>query len=676
MNVLLLTMSTINPKNVRLLSAYKENEGHKDSYLYLSQLEPGSKYFFSKLASQNKKFDKVVVLCTDETNKAISFNLPLTGLENRTIPYSDISSYDLYKKRVTGYILGNDENDTLFEEVYGIKQTQFPVPHLYSSDELDVLFHCVQISFSTSAFAENIKNIIEEISGGPDEKTDLYLDAQGGARTAVLIINTVLNMLSSTVTLKEVCTVGYQHGRMENPLIEETESYLITGLASALNSFLEYGRGDMFCKDYKNYKIRKDSRTNNSEKYISENIQDISDSLMMCNMDLFSQNIEKLKKNIKNYKNKVNSEDGIFRNAFFTLAIHEIERAYGVLLTGDASDLIEQVRWCLDKKYYQQALTLLESHTPEFLMKCGFLYYDNDENTLDAFASVYELPYDLKNDTCHFIIKNYLHNRLNKDNVNGSIFSPEICRSAEKLEDMKNGRYMFLPDRYFTIPVCLRSVLLENKDSDNFIDLINEFNDQYSVICKIRNNTNHANKNTKNYHKIKTHDIIQATKEKINSFTLLLLRIKESAEKAAGTEFAFVPIDWDKIHIKKQDDTNKVFINLSNHPSIKWSPEQCSAAIEYGEIIDIPFPQIAPSAGSEEIDRLVSEYYEKITRVNCSAVMLQGEYVFTFRLTELLKSRGIKVLSSCSERRSVEYTDENGKTQTRSEFEFAGFREY
>ena len=119
-----------------------------------------------------------------------------------------------------------------------------------------------------------------------------------------------------------------------------------------------------------------------------------------------------------------------------------------------------------------------------------------------------------------------------------------------------------------------------------------------------------------------------------------------------------------------------VFINLSNHRSDKWGDAQLSAARTYGEIIDIPFPMISALAKSEEIDTMVQEYLDKLSDIDISAVMLQGEYVFVYRLVNALKSRGITVLSACSERKVVEYIDSEGRTQRESIFEFVQFREY
>ena len=119
-----------------------------------------------------------------------------------------------------------------------------------------------------------------------------------------------------------------------------------------------------------------------------------------------------------------------------------------------------------------------------------------------------------------------------------------------------------------------------------------------------------------------------------------------------------------------------MFINLSNHPSDKWSIKQTECAKAYGELVDMPFPKIDPYGTDEYINGLVQEYFEKIVAYDTCVVMVQGEYLFTYRLVCKLKEAGIKVLAGCSERRTIEYVDENGFTDRRSEFEFVDFKEY
>lgn len=119
-----------------------------------------------------------------------------------------------------------------------------------------------------------------------------------------------------------------------------------------------------------------------------------------------------------------------------------------------------------------------------------------------------------------------------------------------------------------------------------------------------------------------------------------------------------------------------MFLNISNHKSENWSVNQINEAEKYGKIIDIPFPAVNPRESDEYMDDLVDEYYQKVMEYEKPTVMVQGEFVFTYRFVNQLKQAGIKVVASCSERRVTEEIDENGCTIRRSQFEFVKFREY
>ena len=120
-----------------------------------------------------------------------------------------------------------------------------------------------------------------------------------------------------------------------------------------------------------------------------------------------------------------------------------------------------------------------------------------------------------------------------------------------------------------------------------------------------------------------------------------------------------------------------MLVNLSNHPSEKWGAKQLETAKkEYGCVRDLPFPEIDPYSTSGDIDCKVEEYYQRIAEIDPAAVMLQGEYIFTYRLICRLKEAGIRVIASCSERRTIEYINDDGMTARKSEFEFVGFKEY
>ena len=119
-----------------------------------------------------------------------------------------------------------------------------------------------------------------------------------------------------------------------------------------------------------------------------------------------------------------------------------------------------------------------------------------------------------------------------------------------------------------------------------------------------------------------------------------------------------------------------MFINLSNHALQNWSTKQKEEAEKYGELIDLPFPNISPYADSVEIDRLVEKYLKKVLEYHNPVVMLQGEFIFTFLLATNLKAAGIKVVAGRSERIVVESVNSEGIPVKKSEFHFAGFMEY
>jgi len=119
-----------------------------------------------------------------------------------------------------------------------------------------------------------------------------------------------------------------------------------------------------------------------------------------------------------------------------------------------------------------------------------------------------------------------------------------------------------------------------------------------------------------------------------------------------------------------------VFINLSNHPSEKWSEEQLSAARKYGDIIDIPFPAIDAMCTEDDIDDYVKKYYVMVKQYDNPVVMIQGEFTFTYRMVNCLKENGIKTLASCTDRIVEDKVLADGRIEKTSLFQFARFREY
>lgn len=119
------------------------------------------------------------------------------------------------------------------------------------------------------------------------------------------------------------------------------------------------------------------------------------------------------------------------------------------------------------------------------------------------------------------------------------------------------------------------------------------------------------------------------------------------------------------------DMKNRVFINFSNHPSDKWEIRQIEAAKVYGEIIDLPFPEVDETKGESYIANLADEYVEKILNYEPEAVLCQGEFTLAFAVITALKEQKVDVLAACSRRVAEEH---EGKKI--SVFSFERFRRY
>lgn len=116
-----------------------------------------------------------------------------------------------------------------------------------------------------------------------------------------------------------------------------------------------------------------------------------------------------------------------------------------------------------------------------------------------------------------------------------------------------------------------------------------------------------------------------------------------------------------------------MLINFSNHPFEEWNKSQLSAAIsEFGEIVDLKFPDIDPYSKESDIYVLASRFSEEIVAMASTAVHVMGEHTFVHVVVRLLQEKGIRCIASTSNRAAILNAD--GSWTRR--FDFACFRDY
>ena len=124
-----------------------------------------------------------------------------------------------------------------------------------------------------------------------------------------------------------------------------------------------------------------------------------------------------------------------------------------------------------------------------------------------------------------------------------------------------------------------------------------------------------------------------------------------------------------------------MFINISNHPSSKWSQEQIIAAKKLGgDIIDIPFPIVPTRSSTKEIEAIADIIHHKIMSLAAkerkTTVMIQGEFTLTHLITNVLIRKGIICVCACSDRVVNKIVLADGTVKKEVKFKFVQFRPY
>ena len=115
------------------------------------------------------------------------------------------------------------------------------------------------------------------------------------------------------------------------------------------------------------------------------------------------------------------------------------------------------------------------------------------------------------------------------------------------------------------------------------------------------------------------------------------------------------------------------FISIMNH---KMGGEQLLAAQKLGEPLEIAFPNVAATATSEEVAKMGDALISQISPVDGDIIQIAGEPTLTSYVVSKLLQLGYKVVTSTTERISIEEVLPDGSTKKTNVFKFVQFREF
>ena len=355
-NVLLLALSTfgrnVNPNKF----IYVDENGKEDKVIGRYQLDPVPKMLYKTLYQKEQgTLDKIIMLCTSKTLEKVA-EVPI-GTEK----IYDISPIDYFKDQIRDYMRPDADDEELFQAI-----------------EVDLTspYHGIQSVITT---LRSIKAAHE------DQTLNLYLDTHGGLRGIQRIMEATVSLLKSEdIDVREAYAVEYSDNGTKS-IVSETENMKIYDFVSGVNEFFSCGRADTLMKYKENLEQTHEAKKESSSKNIftkEENqlitaISDVATGIQWCSIPAFDQGIKDLQKifpetsesTAKNTSTENSDTKNIDKGSYLDIYRTNIKKDYSTLLKKNHT-VLDEIEWCINKGFYQQALTLIESKIS------GLLVYD------------------------------------------------------------------------------------------------------------------------------------------------------------------------------------------------------------------------------------------------------------------------------------------------------------
>ena len=358
-NVLLLSLSTFS-KSIRTSKFDYHWGGCEGTVIGRYQLDPVVKMLATVLAKKNQTLDKIVMLCTDDTQNEVK----LKTAETEEI--ISISPLEYFKKQIRAYMNPNLEDEERF----------------------------VPISVNLDSPFEGIQNVIQTLRTiqNSERGLTLYLDTHGGLRGVQRVLEATVSLLKiEDINIEEAFAVQFSDSNDEpqknNLITLETENMEIFNFVSGINEFISCGRADILM-DYVNSQ-KKISTQDNS--FVNA-ILDVTNGIQWCCVPAFETGLKTLQTYFEKEK-PASADTSKHETSYLEIYKNDIKQDYKNLLS-TTSTVIDEINWCLQKGFYQQALTLIEARISFLLVEQWHVFKINDNyNISEENNTVY---YDIR----------------------------------------------------------------------------------------------------------------------------------------------------------------------------------------------------------------------------------------------------------------------------------------
>ena len=451
-NVILLSMSTL-PDKVKQ-NKFKFETGEEERIFYgKSQLSPDTKTILSILDAKGEAIDRIVILATKEAREKKERSL-IDG-EGKEISKENVDAVSFFEDEILAYVAKRKENSEDGEYCLwnlSLTRDKFVVV------DLD--------KYAPENTEEVIYDAVKAIKGDDDKEINLYINMQGGIRSTMMKMNAITELLE-TQNVKIVGRYANNYnGREPQPYESASvgDDYRPYELVTAMTIFKKYGRGEKLLEYFS------DADKYPLAKKLAEVIKLAADSIQLCDVDRFDEAIEAIRNFDEEYKESEASPT-------LKIIYQDIKSDYESILNAEHK-YVAQIRWCLNKGFLQQAMTILESKMPDEYVRSGILYFcqkGQEEDVLNKLELMYE-NYYLTPDKQKDSKEAYMMKNVNHVFINGFVTIK------------KDDKIYFINSRFKSSNICW----IYGKPGFNFKKKVHKSCEAYKEIKAIRNEMNHA----------------------------------------------------------------------------------------------------------------------------------------------------------------------------------------
>ncbi len=327
-NILLIFLSPVKAKDGKISETHYKNLDGENTH---TTNESAVRYLLKNI-SADEKLSKIFILAS----KAVRENI-----EN----YSEkITHLEYFKNRMKKF-LPNVENCITEETIYNYNEDNDGEENLKSVAEM----------------ARQIQNFTAK----SNDKIILHADLTGGMRHINMMMLDIIRLLEySGLKIGKIIYSNYNLKKNLGTVEEVKNIYDLFQLISGVEEFINFGSVKVL-KDY--YKIHSE-KISDALKNLLSAMENFAEAIKLCRYGQFKIAIEKLHDAINDFS----ADENNLNDILMARLIERIKNEYKMLIATRGNDDLKIIRWCIEKGYLQQALTLYTERIPEYLGENNF----------------------------------------------------------------------------------------------------------------------------------------------------------------------------------------------------------------------------------------------------------------------------------------------------------------